>query len=51
MKINLAVEDDDRDLAKEELHKLLDDIWNRYPKAIVEKTKKLPTGKRIEFLV
>ena len=51
MKIHLTVEDEDAEMAGEELSKLLDDIWNRYPRAIVEKSKKLPAGMNIVFLI
>jgi len=49
MRINLTVEDNDTQRAGDEMHKLLDDIWMRYPRAIVEKTKMLPNGRKIEF--
>lgn len=49
MKINLTVEDEDLEKATDEMHKILDDIWDRYPRAVVEHRKNLPSGNNIEF--
>ena len=49
MKIDLTVSDEDNETAAEEMHKLVDDIWTRYPNAVVERTS--PAGNKIEFEV
>ena len=49
MKVNLIVEDDDEERAISESYKIMDDFWNRYPKAQVSRSRLLPKGKTIEL--